>query len=99
MKPAVYLIIGGLSLLVWLVLLFFFRRMKKLLEEMWAVDTYTAKDLRRLVMHKFDATVEVEGQVTCADPVISPAARVPCCYVHTTVSLPSSSRPSGRKNK
>jgi hypothetical protein len=50
------------------------------------VDTYTAKDLRRLVKHQFDATVEVEGAVTCDETVISLAARVPCCYVHTTVS-------------
>jgi hypothetical protein len=86
MKPAVYLIIGCLSLSICLILFFCFRRMKKLLEEMWAVDTYTAKDLRRLVKHQFDATVEVEGQVSCENPVISTAARVPCCYVHTTVS-------------
>ena len=86
MKPAAYLIVGGLSLLICLILFFVFRKKKKLLEEMWAVDTYTAKDLRRLVKHKFDATVEVEGQVSCDNPVISSAARVPCCYVHTTVS-------------
>jgi hypothetical protein len=86
MKPAVYLIIGSLSLLICLILFVVFRKKKKLLEEMWAVDTYTAKDLRRLVKHQFDATVEVEGQVSCDDPVVSSAARVPCCYVHTTVS-------------
>lgn len=86
MRPIVYLIIGGLSLLVCLIMSFFYRKMKKLLEEMWAVDTYMAKDLRRLVKHQFDATVEVEGNVTCDNPVISLAARVPCCYVHTTVS-------------
>jgi len=50
------------------------------------VDTYTAKDLRRLVKHMFDATVEVEGTVSCDNPVISLAARIPCCYVNTTVS-------------
>ena len=53
---------------------------------MWAVDTHTAKDLRCLVKHRFDATVEVEGEVSCDKPVVSMAARVPCCYVHTTVS-------------
>ena len=53
---------------------------------MWAVDTYTAIDLRRLVKHQFDATVEVEGQVSCDNPVISLASGIPCCYVHTTVS-------------
>jgi hypothetical protein len=86
MRPTVYLIIAGLTILICLVLFFFFRRIKKLLEEMWAVDTYTAQDLHRMVKHQFDATVEVEGTVSCDDPVISPAARVPCCYVHTTVS-------------
>ena len=86
MRPIVYLISGGISFLVCLILSFFYRRMKKLLEEMWAVDTYKAKDLCRMVKHKFDATVEVEGQVFCDNPVISLAARIPCCYVHTTVS-------------
>lgn len=86
MKPIVFLIIGGLSLLVCLILFYFYRKMKKLLEEMWAVDTYSAKDLRRLVKHQFDATVEIEGTVSCDNPVISLAAKISCCYVHTTVS-------------
>ncbi|UCE40166.1 MAG: hypothetical protein JSV17_11945, partial [Candidatus Aminicenantes bacterium] len=79
-------IVLDFSLLICLILFFVFRKTKKLLEEMWAVDTYTAKDLRLLVKHRFDATVEVEGQVSCDDPVISLAARIPCCYAHTTVS-------------
>jgi hypothetical protein len=86
MKPLVFLILGGISFLIWLILFFFSRRMKNLLEEMWAVDTYTAKDLRRLVKHRFDATVEVEGTVSCDSPVYSLAAKVPCCYSHTVVS-------------
>lgn len=86
LKPIVFLIVGSISLLVCLILFFVYRKIKKLLEEMWAVDTFTAKDLRRLVKHQFDATVEVEGQVFCDNPVISLAARIPCCYVHTTVS-------------
>jgi hypothetical protein len=86
MRPAVYLIIGGLTFLVFLILSFVRRRTRKLLEEMWAVDTYTAKDLGRMVKHKFDATVEVEGDVSCDDPVISLAARIPCCFAHTIVS-------------
>jgi hypothetical protein len=86
MKPIGYLIIGGGSLLIWLILFSLSRQLKKLLEEMWAVDTYTARDLRRLVKHRFDATVEVEGTVTCDRPVYSLAAKVPCCYSHTVVS-------------
>jgi hypothetical protein len=86
MQPKIYLIVGGIFLLVSLILFFVFQRMKKLLEEMWAVDIYTAKDLRRLVKHRFDATVEVEGTVSCDHPVISLAAKVPCCYAHTTVA-------------
>ncbi len=86
MKPIVFLIISGISLLTGLILFFVFQRTKKLLEEMWAVDTYTAKDLCRLVKHEFDATVEVEGTVSCDNPVISLAAKVPCCYARTTVA-------------
>jgi len=57
----------------------------KVLEEMWAVDTYKSRDLRRMVKGLFDATVEVEGTITCDEPLTSLAAGVPCCYFKTTV--------------
>ncbi len=56
---------------------------------MWAVDTYSAADLRRLVKGGFDATVEVQGLVFCENPIISLAAHIPCCYFHTTVARQS----------
>ena len=56
-----------------------------ILEEMWAVDTYTARELGRMVKGQFDATVEVEGTITCDKPLTSLAAGVPSCYYKTTV--------------
>ena len=85
MLPEHYLIIGGFSLVAGLICFFFYRKNKKLLEEMWAVDTYSAKNLRRLVKGDFEATVEVQGTVSCEKPVVSMAANIPCCYYHTSV--------------
>jgi hypothetical protein len=80
-----FLIGGGISLLVSIICFFIAARSRRLLEEMWAVDTYAAKDLGRLVRGGFDATVEVEGTVSCEKPVLSLAARIPCCYYQTVV--------------
>jgi len=85
MLPEYILIIGGFSLVVGLVCHFFFSKNKKLLAEMWAVDTYSARDLKRMVKGDFAATVEVQGSVHCENPVISLAGYVPCCYYHTSV--------------
>ena len=85
MQPEHLLIIGGFSLAAGLICFFFYRKNKKLLEEMWAVDTYSAKDLRRLVKGDFEATVEVQGTVSCENPIVSLAANIPCCYYHTSV--------------
>lgn len=38
---------------------------------MWAVDTYDAKDLKRLVKGGFEATVEVQGTASCENPIVS----------------------------
>jgi hypothetical protein len=84
--PLHFWIIGGISLLICLVCLLFYQKNKKLLDEMWAVDTYQARDLRCMVSGGFDATVEVEGTVSCDEPAISLAARIPCCYYQTCVS-------------
>jgi len=86
MQPEHVLIIGGFSLVAGLVCLFFYHKNKKLLSEMWAVDTYSAKDLQRLVKGGFEATVEVQGTVSCENPIVSLAANIPCCFFHTTVA-------------
>ena len=86
MQPEHVLIIGGFSLVVGLICLFFYNKNKKLLLEMWAVDTYSAKDLRRLVKGGFEATVEVQGMVFCENPLVSLAANIPCCNYHTSVA-------------
>ncbi len=85
MLPEHVLMIGGGSLLAGLICFFFYNKTKKLLLEMWAVDTYLASDLRRLVKGGFDASVEVQGTVSCENPTVSLAARIPCCYYHTSV--------------
>ncbi|MCJ7581120.1 MAG: E3 ubiquitin ligase family protein [Candidatus Aminicenantes bacterium] len=86
MQPEHVLIIGGVSLLAGLICHLFYNKNKKLLEEMWAVDTYGAKDLRRMVKGGFEATVEVFGTVFCENPLVSLAANIPCCYFFTSVS-------------
>lgn len=79
---------GGIALsIISLILFLIARGQKKILEEMWAVDTYQAKELRRMVKGHFDATVEVEGSITCDKPLLSLAAGIPSCYYKTTVFL------------
>lgn len=85
MQPETLLIIGGVSLAAGLISFFFYNKNKKLLLEMWAVDTYSSKDLRRLVKGDFEATVEVQGTVSCENPILSLAANIPCCYYYTSV--------------
>lgn len=80
-----FLIGGGVLLLVCLILYFIRKGQMRLLEEMWAVDTYTAKELGRMVKGQFDATVEVEGTISCDKPLTSLAAAIPSCYYKTTV--------------
>jgi hypothetical protein len=79
------LIVGGISLIASLVLLICYANLKRLLDELWAVDTYSARDLRLMVTDGFEATVEVEGDVSCDSPIVSPAAGVTCCWVNTKV--------------
>jgi hypothetical protein len=82
------LLIGGIVLLLISLICFLISRsQKRVLEEMWAVDTYTARELRRMVKGHFDATVEVEGTISCDKPLISLAAGIPSCYYKTTVFL------------
>lgn len=82
----VILIIGAILLVVSITLAYYYSRIKKFLDELWAVDTYSADELRKMVKGQFDATVEVEGTVSCEQPIISPAANIPCCWVNTTVA-------------
>lgn len=86
MKPELVLVMGGFSLIAGLICYFFYTKNKKLLEEIWAVDTYSAKDLRRMVKGGFEATVEVQGTVSCENLLVSKAANIPCCYYRTSVS-------------
>ena len=84
--PWVFLGIGVALLIISIVLIYYYNRAKKALDELWAVDTYSAVELARMVKGQFDATVEVEGQVSCDSPVIAPATGIPCCWVKTTVA-------------
>ncbi|MHB1000210.1 MAG: GIDE domain-containing protein [Armatimonadota bacterium] len=79
------MISGGLSLVIGFVLIYWYVRTKRLIDEMWAVDTYNAKDLRRMCSGEFNAMVEVEGKVTCDEPITSLAGQLPCCWYHTKV--------------
>ncbi len=84
-ETRVTMIAGGIALVLSVVLLWYYSRSKKLLDEMWAVDTYDARELRRMCSGGFRATVEVQGNVTCDQPVIAPASKFPCCWCRTIV--------------
>lgn len=77
--------VGAVLFVVCLVLALGYRNAKQFLDELWAVDTYEARDLRRMCKGGFDATVEVQGMVSCSQPLVSLAAQVPCCWFHTKV--------------
>lgn len=81
----VALIAGGISLAIAVVLMLYYHRSKMLLDEMWAVDTYESRELRRMCSDGFNAIVEVTGSVTCDNPVTSPASKLPCCWCRTIV--------------
>ncbi len=81
----VTMIAGVVSLILGISLVFYYKWSKRLLDEMWAVDMYDSKELRRMCSGGFDAVVEVEGQVSCDEPLTSPSAKFPCCWYHVTV--------------
>lgn len=81
----VTMIAGAVALALSVVLLWYYLRSKKLLDEMWAVDTYDARELRRMCSGGFRATVEVHGTVTCDKPITAPASKFPCCWCRTVV--------------
>ena len=81
----VTMIAGAITLVLSILLLWYYRRSKKLLDEMWAVDTYDARELRRMCSGGFGATVEVRGDVTCDKPATAPASKFPCCWCRTIV--------------
>jgi hypothetical protein len=79
------IITGSVSLILGSVLAVYYHRARALLDEMWAVDTYTSRELRRMCSGDFHATVEVQGKVSCDAPLTSPAANIECCWHHTRV--------------
>lgn len=81
----IFAVAGGILIILGVVLAFYYKKAKQLLEEMWAVDTYEAKELKRLCSGDFNAIVEVQGNVTCDNPLTSLAARLPCCWFRTVV--------------
>ncbi len=76
---------AGVLGVIGFVLVFYYYRTKKLLEEMWSVDTYEHRELERMCSGGFNATVEVQGEVSCDEPVVSLAAGVACCWYNTVV--------------
>ena len=79
------LIAGAVALALSSVLLWHYLRSKRLLDEMWAVDTYEARELRRMCSGGFRAIVEIQGEITCENPVTAPASTFPCCWCRTIV--------------
>lgn len=88
------IIAGGISLVLSIVLIIYYRHAKGLLDEMWAVHTYKAAELRKTCSSGFNATVEVQGTMTCDDPVTAPASKFPCVWCRTRVER-QMSRSSG----
>lgn len=80
-----YWIGTGIFAIIGCVLVYFYQRTKGLLDEIWAVDTYESKELARMCSGGFEATVEVQGEISCDEPLTSLAAEVPCCWYNTKV--------------
>lgn len=78
-------ILGCVSLVLGLVMVYYYFRTKHLMDEIWAIKPYTARDLRLMCSGGFEAIVKVEGIIECIDPLISPAAHVPCCWYHLKI--------------
>lgn len=81
----VTLVAGVIGLVLAAVLMFYYWRSKGLLDEMWAVDTYDASELRKMCSGGFNAVVEIQGQVSCESPIIAPASTFPCCWCRTRI--------------
>lgn len=81
----VILAIGAVSLIVGFVMVYYYMRSKRIIDEMWAVQTYTARDLRLMCSSGFNAVVEVEGIIECENPLITPASKIPCCWYHVKI--------------
>ena len=81
----VILATGAVSLIIGLVMLYYYFRSKRIIDEMWAVKTYDARELRMMCSSGFNAVVEVEGIVECGNPLITPAAKIPCCWYHIQI--------------
>ena len=79
------MIIGAISLIAGCVLVYYYIRSKRVIDEMWAVKTYAARDLRLMCSGGFKAIVKVEGIIECDDPLISPAGKTPCCRYHLKI--------------
>jgi hypothetical protein len=79
------IIAGGISLVLSTVLIVYYRHAKGLLDEMWAVHTYKAGELRKMCSSGFNAVVEVEGKISCENPIDAPASKLPCVWCRTKV--------------
>lgn len=84
-ESQITLIAGGIMFILSVLLMVFYHRSRRLLDEMWAVDMYTASELRKMCSDGFRATVEVQGNITCDTPVMAPASNLPCCWCRTRV--------------
>ena len=81
----IFLTASLISLILCLMLIWFYRNSRQMLDEMWAVHTYDARELRLMCKDGFAATVEVVGDISCDNPMTSLAAKIPCCWFRTIV--------------
>ncbi|HET6456881.1 MAG TPA: GIDE domain-containing protein [Armatimonadota bacterium] len=93
------IIAGGISLVLSIVLILYYRHAKGLLDEMWAVHTYKAGELRKMCSSGFNAIVEVEGTIACESPISAPGSKLPCAWCRTIVERQvSTSSGSGKQH-
>lgn len=85
----IFLPVSLVSLVLCLLLTWYYRNSKKLLDEMWAVDTYDARELRLMCKDNFNAIVEVDGIISCDAPITSLHSQFPCCWFRTIVKRES----------
>lgn len=84
-SPIHFLIASLISLALFAALMWYYLNSKRVIDEMWTVDTYEAAELIQLCKGDFNAIIEVQGAVSCDKPVIAPVTKLPCCWYHTKI--------------
>ncbi len=74
-----------ISLAAGIISLFYYLKIKKEIDSLQLVHEYNARELRLLCSGNFNAVVQIKGYIDCKNPLISPIAKIPCCWYKITI--------------